>query len=215
MDLGEIITSIVLPAVGSLATVVAACTAIWGIHAWRQEYTGKRRIDLAEEVLALVYEIRDILAAVRSPLGHSEEGQTCPGMPDATEQEQAMLRTAYIPIERCNSRQELFARLRSLRYRFMVQNGKDAGAPFEELDSVRRSLAKPFYSMQTRLRNLHRKKSRTDPEEYTKKLEELWEDWNRKKDQEEFNEECDDLVLQECDVVIDKFESICRKAIGS
>jgi len=57
--------------------------------------------------------------------------------------------TAYIPIERCDSRRDLFARLRSLRYRFMALNGKDAGIPFEELNNIRHGLAKPFYSMRT------------------------------------------------------------------
>jgi len=153
MDWVEVTTRIVLSAVSSLATVVAAIvaagTAVWGICAWRREHTGKRRIDLAEEVLALVYEIHDVLASVRSPLGHSEEGQTCPSMPDATDKEKAMLCTAYIPIERCDSRRDLFARLRSLRYRFMALNGKDAGIPFEELNNIRHGLAKPFYSMRT------------------------------------------------------------------
>jgi len=133
----EFSSDVIIPAIGPLATIVAACTAIWGIRAWRREYTGKRRIDLAEDVLALVYEIQDVLASVRSPLGHSEEGQTCPEMPDAIDKEKAMLNTAYIPIERCNSRKELFARLRSLRYRFMALDDKDTGQPFEELNSIR------------------------------------------------------------------------------
>ena len=207
-----------MPAASALATVVAtivaAGTAVWGICAWRREYTGKRRIDLAEDVLALIYEIHDVLASVRSPLGHSEEGQTCPSMPDATDKEKAMLYTAYIPIERCNTRRELFARLRSLRYRFMALNGKDAGLPFEELNNIRHGLAKPFYSMQMRLKDLHRKIKTTDPSEYDKMLDDLWENWNDKKDNEEFNEEGDDLVLKECNIVIDKFEVVCRKAIG-
>lgn len=214
MDWLEVTTRIVLPGVSSLATVVAAGTAIWGIRAWRREHTGKRRIDLAEEVLALVYEIKDVLASVRSPLGHSEEGQTCPSMPDATNKEKAMLCTAYIPIERCNFRRDIFARLRSLRYRFMALNGKDAGIPFEEINNIRHGLAKPFYSMQIRLKELHRKIKTTDPKEYDKMLDDLWEDWNDKKDGEEFNEEGDDLVLKECGIVIAKFEVLCRKAIG-
>ncbi len=214
MSWEEIITSIILQVVSLLATVIAAGTAIWGICAWRREYTGKRRIDLAEEILALVYEARDVLASVRSPLGQENKGQTCPGAPDATDKEKAMLCAAYIPIERCSSRQEIFARIRSLRYRFMAQHGKDAGQPFEELDLVRRSLSLPFYSMKIRLRDLQRKKSTTDSKEYDKKLEELWEDWNRTKDKDEFNEEGEDLILRECDAVIDKFETLCRQAIG-
>jgi len=219
MDWIEITTRIVLPTVTSLATVIAtiiaAGTAVWGIRAWQREYTGKRRIDLAENVLALVYEIQDVLASVRSPLGHPEEGQTCPEMPDAIDKEKAMLNTAYIPIERFNSRKELFARLRSLRYRFMALNGKDTGQPFEELNSIRRSLAKPYYSMRLHLKELHRKIKTTDPKEYDQMLEYLWEDWNDKKDKEEYSGNGDDLVLKQCKAVIEKFDVMCRKAIGA
>ena len=215
MDCLEITTRIVLPAVTSLATIVAAGTAIWGIRAWRREYTGKRRIDLAEDVLALVYEIQDVLASVRSPLGHSEEGQKCPEMPDAIDKEKAMLNTAYIPIERCNSRKELFARLRSLRYRFMALNGKDTGEPFEELNSIRHSLTKPFYNMRIRLKELHRKIKSTDPKEYDQMLDDLWKYWTDKKDKEEYNEEGEDLVLKQCEAVIERFDVMCRKAIGT
>ncbi len=155
-----------------------------------------------------------VLASVRSPFGHPEEGQTCPTMPDATAKEKAMLCTAYIPIERCNSRRDIFARLRSLRYRFMALNGKDAGIPFEELNNIKRGLAKPFYRMQIRLKELHRKIKTKDPQKYDKMLEGLLDNWNNKKEDEEFNEDGDDLVLKECENVIEKFEVLCRKAIG-
>lgn len=215
MDLIETTTRIILPIASSLTTVVAAGTAIWGICAWRREYTGKRRIDLAEDVLALVYEIKDVLASVRSPLGHPEEGQICPEMPDAIEEEKAMLRIAYIHIERCNSRKELFARLRSLRYRFMALNGKNAGQPFDELNTIRHDLAKPFYSMRIRLKELHRKIKTTDPKVYDKMLDDLFEDWTNKRDKEQYSDEGDDLVLNQCEAVIEKFDVMCRKIIGS
>ena len=96
----------------------------------------------------------------------------------------------------------------------MALNGKDAGIPFEELNKIRRGLAKPFYSMQIRLKELHRKIKTTDPKKYDKMLDDLWEDWNNKKDSEEFNEDGDDLVLKECRIVIDKFQVLCCKAIG-
>jgi len=218
MDWLEILSRIILPIITSLATImatiIAAGTAVWGIRAWRLEYTGKRRIDLAEGVLTLVYEIQDVLISVRSPLGHSEDGQTCPEMPDAIDKEKAMLCTAYIPIERCNSRTELFARLRSLRYRFMALNGKDAGIPFDELNSIRHQLAKPFYSMQIRLKALHRKIKTTDPKEYDQMLEDLWENWTNERNREEYSDDGNDPVLKQCNIVIEKFEVLCRKAIG-
>jgi len=214
MDCIEITTVIILPVVTSVATIVAAGTAVWGICAWRREHTGKRRIDLAEDVLALVYEIQDVLALVRSPLGHSEEGQTCLVMPDATDKEKAMLNTAYIPIERCNTHKELFARLRSLRYRFMALNGKDTGEPFEELNSIKHGLAKQFYSMRIPLINLHRKMKSTDPKKYDQLLDDLWNNWNDEKNKKEYSKEGEDLVLKQCEAVVERFVVMCRKIIG-
>jgi hypothetical protein len=40
----------------STSVILASLFAIYGIDAWRREYVGKRRIELAEEVLALFYQ---------------------------------------------------------------------------------------------------------------------------------------------------------------
>jgi len=214
MNWMEIISNMILPAIGLLATVIAAGTAIWGICAWRQEYRGKRQIDLAEEVLALVYEARDVLEAVRSPLEREAEGSTRPTAPDEIDKEKAMLNQAYIQIERCNSRQDLFARLRSLRYRFMAQHGEDPAKPFEELNAIRRKLSKPFYKLHVRLGALRRKRDGTDPSEYDKELDKLWQEWQTACSLDEINAEGEDPILKEVDAVVEKFERICRKTIG-
>ena len=50
----------------ALATGFAAGVAIYGIRSWRREFRGKRQIELAEDVLALFYEARDAITAIRS-----------------------------------------------------------------------------------------------------------------------------------------------------
>lgn len=214
MDGIEYTLQIILPAISSIATVIAAVTAIWGISAWRKEHTGKRQIDLAEEILALVYEVRDVFEAIRSPLGHEVEGSSRTAGPDENDIEKAMLDQAYIQTERCNSRHDLFARLRSLRYRFMAQNGKDSGKLFEELNSIRRKLSLPFYSLHVRLGELRRKRNRTNPEEYKKKLQELWDDWQDACSRDEVNKNGDDPILLEVDSITLKFEDICCRIIS-
>lgn len=55
--------------------VVMACWAIIsGIGAWKREFIGKRQIELAEQVLANFFEIKDAIAMIRSPFSHSGEG---------------------------------------------------------------------------------------------------------------------------------------------
>lgn len=49
------------------SVVVAAVVAARGINTWQREYIGKRRMELAEEVLAMFYEARDAIRDVRAP----------------------------------------------------------------------------------------------------------------------------------------------------
>jgi hypothetical protein len=199
--------------VSNLATVVAAGTAVWGIRAWRDEHVGRRRIDLAEEVLAIVYEARDVLEAVRSPLGHADEGETRQGSDEEIDTETAMLNQAFVQVERCNRRQDLFAQLRSLRYRFMAQHGGDSRKLFEELEAIRRSLRKPFYSLQTRIRALRQKCKGMEKTQYDEELNKLWEAWQEEQDSH-FDEHGNDLVLEKADAIVQRFEETCRQAIG-
>jgi hypothetical protein len=55
--------------VASAAAIVASIVAVWGINAWRREHVGRRRIDLAEEVLGLFYGAREVISSFRSPVG--------------------------------------------------------------------------------------------------------------------------------------------------
>lgn len=120
----------------SIAILIASGVALYGIDAWRREHVGKRRIDLAEEVLALFYEARDVIAAVLSPLGYAGELGSLPprerGLNEEPWQSEA-LDAAHLRIGRYMMRHELFARIHALRYRFQAQNGRDAAKPFQDL----------------------------------------------------------------------------------
>jgi hypothetical protein len=128
--------STLLEVVQAASIVVAAVVAIHGISSWRRETRGKREMELAEEVLALFYEARDVIAAIRSPLGHSNEGQTRKAKPSETPEEKGILDQSYVPIERYSARAELFNTLRAKRYRFMACFGKDKATPFNNLAGI-------------------------------------------------------------------------------
>ncbi len=61
----------VVKVLGSVATAgaawFAATIAYRGLNKWRAETIGKRKAELAEEVIADFYEARDIIIAARSP----------------------------------------------------------------------------------------------------------------------------------------------------
>jgi hypothetical protein len=120
----------------SVSVTVAAGTAIWGVSAWRHEFVGKKRIELAEDVLARFYEARDAIAYIRSPLSYSGEGSTRERGSDESERQAELLDRAYVPRKRYLERQDVFNHLFPLRYRFMAQFGSDSGVAFTELNGI-------------------------------------------------------------------------------
>ena len=116
--------------------ILASLAAIYGFDAWRREHVGKRRIELAEEVLALFYQARDVLESIRSSFGYSGEGETRKPGPNEKPEHKAALDQAFVLKERYNRHTELFSRIHALRYRFMVQFGAKTSTPFDDLNRV-------------------------------------------------------------------------------
>ncbi len=217
MNWFQITSNIVIPAISAMATIGATLVAVWGILAWRREHIGKRRIDLAEEVLSLVYESKDFYDAVRSPIGREGEGSSRQKSPDETEAETMALNQAFIQIERCNNRPDLFAKLRSLRYRFMVLNGRDAGKLLEELSNVRHKISKPYRKLLRRIKYLRGKYSpERDPVEYENGLKQICEEIGRETDGfDDETSDAEDVVLIRVDKIVADIEEICVNTIGN
>ncbi|HBH81592.1 MAG TPA: hypothetical protein DDY39_17330 [Nitrospira sp.] len=120
----------------SAAVTIASIVAIYGINAWKDEFIGKRRIELAEEVLAIFYQARDAIEAIRSSFGYEGEGKTRKPGPNEKPEHAEALDRAYVLIERYNKHNDVFSRLHALRYRFMAQFGAEASAPFDDLNGL-------------------------------------------------------------------------------
>lgn len=120
----------------SISVIIAAIVVIFGINAWRREYIGKRNVDLAEEVLALFYEARDVIRYIRSPFGVVGEGSTRSSDPKESPEEKQINDGAYVVFERYSKRQDLFNKIYSMRYRYMARFGKDSAKPFDDLNKI-------------------------------------------------------------------------------
>lgn len=118
------------------SVIVASVAVFYGIDAWRREFVGKRRIELAEEVLALFYQAKDIIESIRSPFGFGGEGETRKPSPNEKPEHKEALDQAYVLIERYNRHIEVFSRIRALRYRFMAQFDSNASKPFDDLNQI-------------------------------------------------------------------------------
>lgn len=127
----------------AIPSVVTAVTAIVGVSIaargltkWRTETIGKRKAELAEEVLADFYEARYVINYVRSPGSFSHEGATRKTADWETENDTRTLNMYFVTIERVTSKAEFFARLHARRYRFMAHFGLEAGRSYDEFHSI-------------------------------------------------------------------------------
>lgn len=192
----------------SVSGIIAIFVAIRGINEWRREHVGKRRIDLAEEVLALFYDARDVISAARSDMGYKGEGATRKHGENETAEQSEILDRAYVAIERLKSRQELFSRLHALRYRFMAQNGNEAAKPFLDLRAVQSKIVSASRRVSHLwLRFSGRDHTRDEYQKLDKSLREqeaiIWE-----------GEADPDPITPEIDRIVGEIDKTCRSIIS-
>jgi hypothetical protein len=130
-----VLTAVWVSAIGNLATGVGAGLGGWaalrGVNAWRIETLGRRKAELAEEVLAQFYRAKDALIWARLPAdGDGTEHRVGSAAPEPG----AIAMAA--PVERLNQASQVFSELQASRYRFMAYFGEGAARPFDDLRKV-------------------------------------------------------------------------------
>lgn len=123
--------------------MIAALAFLYGVYAWKREHIGKRRIDLAEDVLSQFYETSEAIRAIRSPVLSGGEGQSRQKSEDEDKKTEEVLNRAHVPYERYQAREACFTKLFSMKYRYMAVFGKETGEAF---DKMRSALNKIFTS---------------------------------------------------------------------
>lgn len=96
----------------------------------------KRQTDLAEQVLADFYRVRDVLTWVRNPASSGEEGSSRPRLAGEIPARSGYLDALYVPIARLGRESELFARILANKPRFEANFGPDSGQAFSEIRGV-------------------------------------------------------------------------------
>jgi hypothetical protein len=123
-----------LSAAGGLTTALAALVASWaalrGLGTWRSQLVGRRKTELAEDVLAQFYHARDVLTWARTPPVREPDGK------DGGERSAGKAHALSAPIERITKESELFSALQAGRYRFIAYFGQRAAEPFEAIRAV-------------------------------------------------------------------------------
>jgi hypothetical protein len=130
-----------IAAIVQAAAVISACwSIISGVGAWKREFIGKRKIELAEETLAVFFEIKDAIAFIRNPWSSGEEGKSRNRVTHETEAESQLLDRGYIVFERYESKKEIFVRFNTLKYKFMAVFGPDTENIFKEANQTLNSI---------------------------------------------------------------------------
>ena len=199
MTIADVITAI--------SVAIAALAFVAGVNAWKREFVGKRRIELAEDVLSLFYEAQDAIREIRNPFSFGSEGASRKRGEHETEAEAKLLDQAYVVFERFQKREKLFAELRSIRYRVMATFGSSAGEPFAQLSEIlneifssARILGTYYWPRQGRVR--------MSEEELQKHLKEMHKHeaifW--------FHGETKDEITPRVQRAVEKIESIAKEA---
>ena len=192
----------------NISIILASLFAIYGLDAWRREHVGIRRIELAEEVLALFYQARDAIESIRYPIGFSSEGQSRKSNENETDEDKQALDQAYVLIERYNKHSELFSRIHSLRYKFMALLGQEAAQPFDELNKIVNELIVASHQMARRAKQ---------PLRHFKSEAEEKRDWDNylKTDRVYYAGGDDDPIAPRVNQTISSIEKTCRHIIES
>ncbi len=127
--------------IGQAIAVIAACWAIIsGVGAWKREFIGKRKIELAEEVLASFFEIKDAIAFIRNPFSSGNEGKSRKRGENESKDEAELLDRGYIVFERYETRKEVFVRFNTQKYKFMASFGSETEEIFNECNTILNSI---------------------------------------------------------------------------
>lgn len=162
-----------LATIAQAVAIISACWAIIsGVGAWKREFIGKRKIELAEETLAAFFEIKDAIAFIRNPWSSGSEGSTRNRAPNETEAESRLLDRGYVVFERYESKKNIFVRFNTLKYKFMAVFGTETESIFQDTNKTLNSI---FSSANMLAAHYWQRQGRVqmEPDEFQKHLDEM------------------------------------------
>jgi hypothetical protein len=102
----------------------------------RDLHDHKRRVELAEEVLADFYRFAEVIRAIRVPGGLESESEDRGRAEDETPAEASKLDAYYVPIARIAAQSDFFSSLKAKRYRSRALLGAPIDGAFAALEDA-------------------------------------------------------------------------------
>ncbi|MVC61865.1 hypothetical protein D6V01_17920, partial [Vibrio cholerae] len=174
-----------------------------GVGAWKREFIGKRRIELAEETLATFFEIKDAIAFIRSPFASVGEGESRVVGEREKPEETELLNRGHIVFERYEKKREVFIKFETLKYKFMATYGEDSEAIFKDTNKAVNSIFSSARLLATRYWQRQGRAQMSD-DEFEKHLEGMqkhedvfWDTW-----------EDDDVIRKQLQSIQDRLDGV-------
>jgi hypothetical protein len=186
------------------AAICAARLGFRGLNAWRMETIGKRKAELAEQVLADFYEARDVFQFARQPFTFNNEGSTRQKEAGETEADTQRLNTYFTVSERLLKKNDVFANLSARQYRFLALfgHGPDQVKVYDEVLKIRTEVMSAVSMLMITYRD-----SRSGSPQPEREVREKWESaigWSDPRN---------DAIVQRINKIVQDVEKICRPAI--
>ena len=182
----------------AIAVVIATVFAVRGVSAWRRETLGKRRTEIAEQVIVATFRVKAALYSTRNPLSYNTEGKSRKRDEAETERQSSALDEAFIPLERLNDHLEEFSQFDLARLIFRAHFRKENTCHFDEILKIRNEIVMASRMRMRFARDIDRHNEPSD------RLIEKYESivWNHGDDDE---------INQRIENAVSKIEEVCAK----
>jgi len=136
VEVGEIIKA-VSPAITATTALAAVIIGWRGLNKWQAEMIGRRRSEIAEDVLAAFDEARDRLRSIRLHGGLFDENEGRRAPEDETPLQKRDRDAAFVPFARYQRHRDFLGSVLAKRYRLraLLGSGANVEQPFRELEN--------------------------------------------------------------------------------
>jgi hypothetical protein len=127
--------------VQAVSILVTSIFAIISLRAWRRQLIGKRRFEVAEEVILAAHRAQGALEWIRNGFSFSTEAEDRPKPSGETENEARLRDSYYVPLKRLRDSAETFIGLSKAYLLCKVHFGSEAAKAIDEILRIQNNIA--------------------------------------------------------------------------
>jgi hypothetical protein len=156
---------------------------------WKREKLEERRIEIALDALALVYEAKYVFSNIRSPATFSHEYADMPKWPEETDEDWRRRTPYYAVLKRINDHREFFESAWKLQPRCMAMFGSVAEDIFLLMHQSRREI-------EVSAQMLSRKDARWNQEQADQMEWDIWDHGDLEKERDRVGRKLEEFRLR-------------------